>query len=333
MTDVPRPRVAAEQHRLVLPDGTIGYLHGPLTPSVPLVVLLHGFAGGLASLTAPRSGRRSWREALLAAGYSTLSYPQVAPLGTLAPNVEQLLAAAAGPLSCHRPIRRLPLVLLTHSRGGLLARSFVQAAAARRELHGLLSRIGRVITLHAPHAGSGLAGLALRVDAGARRLHALVGSLGLRPGVLAALCAFSASPAVAELAPGSQLVRSLARRPGPAGIGWHTFGGTSADLDRLRSLLGGPATVTDGPAAQPSPGRLAHTRGLGELLGLLDRLALLTPALRDGEGDLVVADAASRLPEAPHASNRIDHVAALWDRGLQDQVLAVLAEGRRLSAA
>ncbi|MBP8918834.1 MAG: hypothetical protein KBG85_03935 [Micropruina sp.] len=331
MTDAPRPMAAAE-HRLVLPDGTIGYLHGPLTPSVPLVVLLHGFAGGLASLTAPRAGVRSWREALLAAGYSTLSYPQVAPLGTLAPNVEQLLAVAAGPLSDHRPVRRLPLVLLTHSRGGLLARSFVQAAAARHDLHGLLARIGRVITLHAPHAGSGLAGLALRVDAGARRLHALVASLGLRPGVLAGLCAFSASPAVAELAPGSRLLRSLARRPSAAGVEWHTFGGTSADLGRMRTLLGGPAAA-DGPGAQPSPGRLAHTRGLGELLGLLDRLALLTPALRDGEGDLVVADAAARLPGAPHTSNPIDHVGALWDRGLQEQALAVLAGGRWLSAA
>ena len=100
----------------------------------------------------------------------------------------------------------------------------------------------------------------------------------------------------------------------------------------MRTLLGGPAAA-DGPGAQPSPGRLAHTRGLGELLGLLDRLALLTPALRDGEGDLVVADAAARLPGAPHTSNPIDHVGALWDRGLQEQALAVLAGGRRLSAA
>lgn len=329
MTDAPRPMAAAE-HRLVLPDGTTGYLHGPLTPSVPLVVLLHGFAGGLASLTAPRAGVRSWREALLAAGYSTLSYPQVAPLGTLAPNVEQLLAVAAGPLSDHRPVRRLPLVLLTHSRGGLLARSFVQAAAARHDLHGLLARIGRVITLHAPHAGSGLAGLALRVDAGARRLHALVASLGLRPGVLAGLCAFSASPAVAELAPGSRLLRSLARRPSAAGVEWHTFGGTSADLGRIRHLLAAPHDS----GARPAPVRLMRARGLAELLGVLDRLALLAPALREGEGDLVVADTSARLPfAASHRVNPLTHIEALWDGALQTQVLGLLHAGDALVAA
>lgn len=314
----------------LLADGTVVQVHGPLEPGVPLVVLLHGFAGDLASLTSPGDGRTSWRDALLEAGYSTLSYRQTAPLGTLEPNVEQLLRVASGALSTDDRLRRLPLVVLAHSRGGLLARAFLDRAAGEPMLRGVLDRVERVITLHSPHQGSGLAGLTVRMDATARRLQTLVGSLGLRPAVLAALCALSASPAVAELAPGSPLLRSLARRTPPSGIEWHTFAGTSADLGRMRALLEAPGD--DAPS--PAPTRIARTRGLGEVLGVLDRLALLTPALRDGEGDLVVADACARLPFATsHSVNPLTHIEALWDARLHAQVLGLMSYRPALVAA
>lgn len=329
MTSTATTTTGAAQRQLTLPDGTVGQLHGPLEPGVPLVILLHGFAGDLASLTRPGRDRTSWRDALLAAGYSTLSYRQAAPLGTLEPNVEQLLGVATGPLSTEDRLRRLPLVVLAHSRGGLLARAFLDRAAAQPAVHGVLDRIERVITLHSPHQGSGLAGLTVRMDATARRLQTLVGSLGLRPAVLAALCALSASPAVAELAPGSPLLRTLASRTPPAGAAWHTFGGISADLSRMQSLL----SSAEGSDRRPVPARIARTRGLGELLGVLDRLALLTPALRDGEGDLVVADTCARLPfAAGHTVNRLTHIEALGDPGLHAQVIELLG-GRALLAA
>ena len=311
-----------------LADGTVVQVHGPLEPGVPLVILLHGFAGDLASLTRPADGCTSWRDTLLAAGYSTLSYRQAAPLGTLEPNVRQLLRVASGPLSTDDRLRRLPLIVLAHSRGGLLARAFLDRAANDPALRGVLDRVERVITLHSPHQGSGLAGLTVRMDAAARRLQTLVGSLGLRPAVLAALCALSASPAVAELAPGSPLLRTLARQTPPTGIAWHTFAGTSADLGRMRALLEAPRG--DAPGAT----RIARTRGLSEVLGVLDRLALLTPALRDGEGDLVVADACARLPFADsHTVNPLTHIEALWDPRLHAQVLGLMSYRPALVAA
>lgn len=328
MTNAASTTEDATHPRLWLPDGTVAQLHGPLEPGVPLVILLHGFAGDLASLTRPGQGGSSWRDALLASGYSTLSYRQAAPLGTLAPNLEQLMDVAVGPLSSHHRLRRLPLAVLAHSRGGLLARAFLDRAAGLPALRGVLSRLERVITLHSPHEGSGLAGLTVRMDATARRLLTLAGSLGLHPALLAALCVLSASPAVAELAPGSPLLRDLAGRT-PAGIEWHTFGGTSADLGRIRSLLGSP----NGPDQRPGPARIARARGLGELLAVLDRLALLTPALREGEGDLVVAEACTRLPfAASHTVNRLTHVEALWDSRLQAQVIDLL-RGEAVRAA
>lgn len=301
------PQVA---HRpLLLPDGTVAQLDGPLEPGVPVVILLHGFAGDSISMTRSRPERRSLRDALLTAGFSTLSYRQLAPLGTLEPNVIQLLDLATGPLRGHR-LRRLPLVLLAHSRGGLLARSFIDRAVDRPELAGVLDRIEQVITLHSPHQGSGLAGLTVRMDATARRLQLLVHALGLRPSALASLCALAASPAVAELAPGSPLLRTLDHRS-PGGITWHTFGGISADLAGI-----------------------AGTRGMGELLGVLNRLARLSPALRDGEGDLVVADACARLPYASsHTVNRLTHLESLASAALHDQVVDLLGGSTALAAA
>jgi hypothetical protein len=278
--------------RLMLPDGTRAHLDGPLDPAVPLVVLLHGFGGGIGSMTAPRRALPGWRDSLLAAGFSTLSYAQVAPTGTLEPNIEQLLAIAAGPLSRHPRLRRLTLAIVAHSRGGLLARAFLDRA-------------------------SGLPGLA-----------------GLRPAALAAMRSFSASPGVAELAPGSPVLRALEGRPAIPGITWHTFGGTSADLARLRAVLGADNRPATGESASA---RLARTRGLTEVLAILDRLALLSPALRDGEGDVVVADACTRLPfAASHTTNRLTHIEALWDPALHAQVVDLLrgtVGERGLSAA
>ncbi len=70
------------------------------------------------------------------------------------------------------------------------------------------------------------------------------------------------------------------------------------------------------------------------LLGVLDRLALLAPALREGEGDLVVADTSARLPfAASHRVNPLTHIEALWDGALQTQVLGLLHAGDALVAA
>lgn len=330
MTAQHAPRTGGSTtRRLRLPDGGWAQLDGPLTPGAPLVLLLHGFRGGLASMAAAPAGRRSWREALLVSGFNTLSYEQVAPDGLLAPNLEQLIEIAAGPLSRHPRLRRLPLVIVAHSRGGLLARMLIDRAGNEPRLHGVIDRLGQVITLHTPHDGSGLAGLAIGVDRTARRLQSAVASLGLRPAVLAALCSLSASPAVAELAPGSPTLRALARRSASAHVPWHTFGGVSADLRRICTLLG-PDTP-DGRASDHA--RLARTRGLSEVVGVLNRLALLTPALREGEGDVVVADAAARLPFADsHTVNRLTHVEALWDVNLQHQVVALLSDRYLLAA-
>ncbi len=330
MTAQPAPRVGEAARRLRLPDGGWAQLDGPLTPGVPLVLLLHGFRGGLASMAAAPSGQRSWREALLASGFSTLSYEQTAPDGLLAPNLEQLIEIAAGPLSHHSRLRRLPLAIVAHSRGGLLARLLVDRSGNESRLRGVVDRLSQVITLHTPHQGSGLAALAIGVDRTARRLQSAVASLGLRPAVLAALCSLSASPAVAELAPGSPTLRALARRPAPTRVPWHTFGGISADLRRICTLLG--PVPADGRASAPA--RLARTRGLSEVVGVLDRLALLTPALREGEGDVVVADASARLPfAASHTVNRLTHVEAFWDVSLQRQVIALLSDRCLLAAA
>ncbi|WP_305787000.1 PASTA domain-containing protein [Symbioplanes lichenis] len=64
---------------------------------------------------------------------------------------------------------------------------------------------------------------------------------------------------------------------------------------------------------------------LTELQLTMVTIAALTPELRNGAGDMLTADVACRLPFArSHTTNALNHAEALYDRGLQGQVLAIL---------
>ena len=95
-----------------------------------------------------------WRQAVQQAGYRTAAYSQVGPRDLLAPAVQEL-----GDVMTHLRVRYpgTPVVLLAHSRGGLLARKFLKDNAANSALVG---SIAGLITLHSPHHGSTLANVA-----------------------------------------------------------------------------------------------------------------------------------------------------------------------------
>lgn len=108
----------------------------PLDDSKPLVVLVHGLD----------SGPELWsdlRELLAGEGHqlATFDYPNDQPLAESG----ALLADCIGPLCESRP--RLRVNLLTHSMGGLVARSFVESPA-------YAGRVERLILLAPPNQGS-----------------------------------------------------------------------------------------------------------------------------------------------------------------------------------
>jgi predicted esterase len=370
-------------------DGDTG---GALDPSVPLVVLLHGLGGTAADMTAPLTSRgavafnqaasyplyrdegfrpgppvlpiarfyadpplagvTSWRDALNAAGFPTATYTQNG--GTIGVSAAQLVAFASGPLSTDARLSGARIAFVGHSRGGVIARSFLVGAAANAALTAFLGRVVALITLHSPHGGSGLAGAAVTVDALAARLQALIMSSGLPPlGVLAMLRSFTASPDLPELAPGSAVLATIAAGEPVPGVAYHTFGGTSTRAIRVFGdlytpdstlpffipfvpiplfhwgstplLVGRPLDVASFvPAALIAPMPFVP-----EILTLLGSLAATTPELAHGFGDVLVTNASAHLPfSATRTANALNHAEALWDRTLQSQVIATLARLR-----
>src|SRR5712691_7522333 len=140
-----------------------GDSNGVLDPSIPLVVLLHGLGGTSTDMTAPLipygpvafnraatfpgyrdegfqvspplvpvarffadppvSAVTSWRDALLAAGFPTATYTQNG--GTVGVSATQLATFAAGPLSTDSRLSGARIAFVGHSRGGVIARSFL----------------------------------------------------------------------------------------------------------------------------------------------------------------------------------------------------------------
>src|SRR5262249_24531177 len=131
------------------------------------------------------------------------------PGGTIGPAVTQLTllmtTLAADPSFAGRRF-----VLIGHSRGGVIARSFLVGARAAG-LTGLLARISTLITLHSPHTGSGWAGHAVTIDGLLARLQtAFTMAAGTSPAILATLRGFTGDPSLAELAPGSATLAGIA---------------------------------------------------------------------------------------------------------------------------
>jgi hypothetical protein len=367
-----------------------GDVNGVLDASLPLVVLLHGLGGTSADMTAPLTSRgavafnrtatfppyrdeglrftpplvpvarfyadppatavTSWRDALNAAGFATATYTQNG--GLIGASAAQLATFASGPLSIDPRLSGLQIAFVGHSRGGVIARSFLVSASTNPALAPFLARVTSLITLHTPHLGSGLAGAAVTVDGLAARLQATIASAGLAPlGVLAMLRSVTGSPTLPELAPGSAVLSGIAAGEPVPGIAYHTFGGTSTAALRVWADVYTPDSTFPLPlvplplfhwGSTPVPmgapldvasfaptALLAPMPFVTELLTLLGALAATTPELAPGAGDVLVSNASAHLPfSATRTANPLNHAEALWDPTLQSQVIAVLVRLR-----
>lgn len=371
---------------------------GALDPSLPLVVLLHGMGATASDMTAPLTARSgvafnravsyppyrdegirpsppplpvarfytdpplttvtSWSAALNAAGFATASYTQNG--GTIGVSAAQLATFASGPLSTDSRLSGVRIAFLGHSRGGVIARSFLVGAAANPALTTFLGRVTALITLHSPHAGSGLASTAVAVDGLAARLQGLIAFMGLPPsGLLAMLRTFTASPNLPELIPGNAVLTTIAAGEPVPGIAYHTFGGTSTRAIRVIGDLYTPDSTfpwfipfvpiplfhwgstpiqigapLDAASFAPAALLIPPTPVLTDLLAVLGYLSATTPELTHGLGDILVTNASAHLPfSATRTTNPLNHAEALWDMTLQSQVIAILSRLRTTPVA
>lgn len=263
---------------------------------------------------------RSWRQALQQQGYRTAAYSQVDPTGYLARPVQQL-AEVVTHLRNSQPGARI--VILAHSRGGLLSRKFLKD---NRNNPGLIGTIAGLITLHSPHNGSTLATVA-------SALNTAVNSIGAaqpaaRP-MLEWLRTMVNAPSYQEMSLGGPFLAGLQAGETPVpGVAYATFGGTSVVLSRLLGWWYNwegavpqwhsppyHLVIYQSEIVEVSP--LASGPLCAQLLGGI-------PELRHGVGDLLTTDSGARLPWSTHRTNHLSHAEALWDPSLQQQVLNAL---------
>jgi hypothetical protein len=258
-----------------------------------------------------------WQSVLTERGYATVTYSQVEPRGLLARPVREL-DGLVREVVARSPSTRI--AFLAHSRGGLLVRRYLKD---HRDDPLLVGRVTDVVTLHSPHQGSHLGNLALELNALAITCREQFGPV--IDGILGPLVAEVNAASYEELSVGSAFLADLATGELPfPGARYRTFGGTSPLYTRVLWWLFAADSLVPHFAWPPFHWTIAK----GEVpygSPLLDALPDLAPELADGMGDGLVADLSARLPFAAHTTLPLNHAEALWDPGLQQRVLAVLA--------
>jgi len=261
----------------------------------------------------PKKSVTSWQQILQRNGFRTTTYSQVDSTGLLARPVEEL-SAVMGALTAAFP--DAAFVLLGQSRGGVLIRKFLKDHPDRA------ARVTTVVTLHSPHLGSRLASIASDLDRLLMDMRQAVGSIV--DSLFGWLQTIVQSPAFQELAVGGAFLTDLAQNEAPLpGVSYFTFGGTSVRFSRILDWV-----YTLGSAIPqwhwPPYFHAIEMTEVPIISPFGNSLPNLIPEITDGLGDLLTADARTRLPFAAHQTNSINHAESLWDARLQDQVLRIL---------
>ena len=296
------------------PDNDYDHL-APLRPAVSIGQRSYPGVGvwSCCELDPKLDAVRSWRTVLADNGFWTAVYDQVDNQGLLERPVGELVVVMRR-LAKEYPYRRI--VLLAHSRGGLLARSFLKSSPRDA------APVTIVITLHSPHTGSSLATLAVTVREAIEALQSVFGSVVTS--ALGWLLGMADTEAYREMRIGSPFLTELASgEEALPGVEYFTFGGVSVRLARVREWV---YTLDSAiPKWQWPP--YDHTRVETEVpvaSPLADSLPNVIEELTEGRGDLLTADSRTRLDFATHQTNPINHAEALWDPVLQAQVLRIL---------
>jgi pimeloyl-ACP methyl ester carboxylesterase len=305
-----------------------------LTP--PLSPLDHLPEFGLSPL---RTDLRCWSGVLKALGHTVINYSQDGAQDTVDVPLDQLERLIVPFVRRQVLTGRLAgkrVVLLCHSRGGILARAYLHHHPDEGT-----QWISRLITLCSPHRGT-LAPLAKqRLIDTAALLGLTVGGPVFGPAPLLAEVLgrvfgwFEESEGAEQLLPGDRIFGELAAPADVPGVEVSTFGGTSVRYARVYSFHYTPDSYVPNWSDFPDI-RFDWTLAPVEVPVLSPMLDALPDGVVDdeqdeGEGDGLVADARAGLPGAPHESVPVNHAEALWDEDLFARVAGLL--GTPLTAA
>ncbi len=271
----------------------------------PLVIFIHGMGMNAAMWSDPARARilggryplsillddaepKTSFHDLKDLGYPVLAWSQKRPAGPAILAVEEL----------KQLVRRYPgkshagIVLIGHSRGGIIARRFLQDASAP---------VQGVITVSAPHAGSTMAKWVEYVSPLSAALQKI---LDVRDEEMKSavhrVVNFLNGKGIKEMLPGSDFLSGLS---GERAVDAHivSIGGTN------------PALIKIGKISLPA------------ILSAIVSEASLPDEMREGKGDGFVSAAAAVYPGGDQHRNFYAHHAALiFDRGVRDYIRTVV---------
>jgi hypothetical protein len=276
-----------------------------------------------------------WAPFLLARGFPVLNYSQIDPRGQLPRTAAEMAGVlravedqriGAANIHALEPVKDRSIVLVGHSRGGVLARQVLVDLRATGAP--VLSRITRCVTLHAPNQGSTLANTAIAISGAISAWRATISGIpGIPVGtVLQALDSVLAliqnevnAPAYNDYAVGSPTLSALAAAEPVPGITYFTFGGTRSVILNLRGWAFTPDSAVPQFNIPPFFWRTVYTT----LFPLPPPLPF--PEVTPGVGDVLTAAPLTRLPFSVHRDNALNHAEALWDQALKVQVASILS--------
>jgi pimeloyl-ACP methyl ester carboxylesterase len=289
------------------------------------------------------SDDRSWWNALVSAGFPVFTFSQVGALmvplsrGPVA-EFKRFMETLQRDVLSDAAYRERQVVMLGHSRGGLIGRAFLGDPDVKADHSGRFPAVGGLISLSSPHQGSQMALLDDKIIDLLSMIQRAVPTLPNDVGdqvinTLKKKVDDYVGPHGDEIEPGSPLFQALeAQEPIRHGVRCISVGGTSPRLLRVylwafsgesvkphRSAAG---KIEFHWQAKPIEARGASPFPDGLPLGLL---GLDLDEVMSGRGDGLTADKRCRFPpsfgEEEHLSVPLSHAEELWDPKLQTEII------------
>lgn len=236
-------------------------------------------------------------------GYSVVCWSQRRPVGPIQAAVEELEEVMK---QAERIFPGRPVAFIGHSRGGLVARKWMERSDPR---------IKALITIASPHAGSSLSNIGKYLSP----LKGVIKNIlpeethGTVARTIKRIHDLIEGNALKELMPGSDFFRDLRDSPSKA-VEYASFGGEKTELVNLYRW-------------EKREGKM-HPK---KLLTIPDSLLKFIPAsaipdeITPGKGDIMVTAKSSVLPwAAVHVNVKANHFTILWNRRMIAKTLKVL---------
>ncbi|WP_029136012.1 esterase/lipase family protein [Nakamurella lactea] len=289
---------------------------------------------------------KGWEPSLVDAGYPTVNYSQVDHRDRLTRPAAELRALLTA-LDAHPMSQDRDVVIVAHSRGGVLARLVLvdlqrDADAGSVEAARVLSRVTKLVTLHTPNAGSGLANMAIETSrrlmesdartAGSWLFNAINPVYWFLIGrhidaLIDMIRAETDAPAYEDFRIGSPTLAALAAAEPVPGIEYYSFGGTTPFLSWLGVWQLSPLAAVPQGHTPPFHWESKYRN----LTRIPPEMGGLPPELTYGEGDVLVSAARAHLPFSVRTDNSLNHAQVLWDPTVKLQVMSFLTTGKRLA--